>query len=468
MTYNRVPLLKPDPSIGPGVLVPDEENWEKTPGLGRVEALRVRMSGLPSPPKHRPPTSAETFVDALEPLVHSIERVERHCRPDAPRDIYRVDFQTFPDRSPITKPITLSTILLIRGEDGGLWAQDYMFRLRFDGGASSQREASDAIAGLVGTIGAPAPRTQVFTYETELDDAEQPIWHSHIERGRGSVLIHPLPLLQFLAEFLPTYSDLGEVDYTGEVPESDGVIASQLRDSNAGPPAHPPVTDRLVLGGTHGACSTRKVEGAVRIIDPDNPPESVEGGTILVAPSVDEGCSEVLRSADGVVIEDVDREGQSLAKHQSTQVIAGADGATSVLADGQEFIMKQRGWVLNAIPSLPATDNIGEIRELQGLPASRGKVTAPVRVVDDIAPEATPRNGILVTKRTTPAMVPYLDRRHAPAVIADTGGAASHAAIVAREMGIPAVVGVGNARDELHTGDVVTVDGEMGTVEFSR
>ena len=54
----------------------------------------------------------------------------------------------------------------------------------------------------------------------------------------------------------------------------------------------------------------------------------------------------------------------------------------------------------------------------------------------------------------------------AGAVITDVGAPLSHAAIVARELGIPAVVGCGNATAVLRTGDRVRVDGGRGTVEI--
>jgi rifampicin phosphotransferase len=53
----------------------------------------------------------------------------------------------------------------------------------------------------------------------------------------------------------------------------------------------------------------------------------------------------------------------------------------------------------------------------------------------------------------------------AAAVVTDVSAPLSHAAIVARELGIPAVVGCGNATTLLHTGDRVRVDGSHGTVE---
>lgn len=56
------------------------------------------------------------------------------------------------------------------------------------------------------------------------------------------------------------------------------------------------------------------------------------------------------------------------------------------------------------------------------------------------------------------------DFPRAAAIITDIGAPLSHAAIVAREFGIPAVVGCGNATTLLKTGDMVTVDGARGTV----
>lgn len=70
---------------------------------------------------------------------------------------------------------------------------------------------------------------------------------------------------------------------------------------------------------------------------------------------------------------------------------------------------------------------------------------------------------ILVTTVTNIGWTPIFPR--AAAVVTDVGAPLSHAAIVARELGIPAVVGCGNATMRLHSGDRIRVDGEKGTVE---
>jgi pyruvate,water dikinase len=69
---------------------------------------------------------------------------------------------------------------------------------------------------------------------------------------------------------------------------------------------------------------------------------------------------------------------------------------------------------------------------------------------------------VLVAPVTNPAWTPLFQR--AIAVVVDTGGAASHAAIVAREYGIPAVMGTMNGTKELEDGQWIQVDGSRGLV----
>ncbi|HWM06329.1 MAG TPA: PEP-utilizing enzyme [Actinophytocola sp.] len=100
---------------------------------------------------------------------------------------------------------------------------------------------------------------------------------------------------------------------------------------------------------------------------------------------------------------------------------------------------------------------------VRGVPASGGRVTAPVRVVRGPAEFGTLRDGeILVCPYTNPAWTPLFQR--AAAVVVDAGGSGSHAAIVAREYGIPAVMGTGNGTTVLTDGQLVTVDGDAGAV----
>ncbi|GAA5138821.1 PEP/pyruvate-binding domain-containing protein [Pseudonocardia adelaidensis] len=98
-----------------------------------------------------------------------------------------------------------------------------------------------------------------------------------------------------------------------------------------------------------------------------------------------------------------------------------------------------------------------------GTPASGGRATGPVRVIREAAEFGRLRSGdVLVCPYTNPSWTPLFQR--AAAVVVDTGGSGSHAAIVAREYGIPAVMGSATGTSLLVDGQVVTVDGDTGRV----
>ena len=101
---------------------------------------------------------------------------------------------------------------------------------------------------------------------------------------------------------------------------------------------------------------------------------------------------------------------------------------------------------------------------ITGFPGAAGVVEGIARVLR--TPEDAAQFGdgeILVSTVTNIGWTPIFPR--AAAVVTDVGAPLSHAAIVARELGIPAVVGCGNATMRLHSGDRVRVDGSNGTVE---
>jgi phosphohistidine swiveling domain-containing protein len=100
-----------------------------------------------------------------------------------------------------------------------------------------------------------------------------------------------------------------------------------------------------------------------------------------------------------------------------------------------------------------------------GMPGSAGQVEGRVRRLDrpEDGNELEPGE-ILVTKQTNIGWTLFFPR--AGAVVTDVGAPLSHAAVVARELGIPAVVNCGDATARLHTGDRVRVDGVTGVVEI--
>ncbi len=99
---------------------------------------------------------------------------------------------------------------------------------------------------------------------------------------------------------------------------------------------------------------------------------------------------------------------------------------------------------------------------LVGTPASAGTVTAPARVVLDPVGAHLEPGEVLIAPSTDPGWTPLF--LTAGALVMEMGGANSHGAVVAREYGIPAVVGVPGATALIETGEIVTVDGAAGQV----
>ena len=115
---------------------------------------------------------------------------------------------------------------------------------------------------------------------------------------------------------------------------------------------------------------------------------------------------------------------------------------------------------LLAIPSqVQAEENV----LLRGTSGSPGVAQGPAKIVRDVSEFGKLQAGdVLVAPVTNPAWTPLFQR--ATAVVVDTGGAASHAAIVAREYGVPAVMGTMNGTKELKDGQWIQVDGSRGLV----
>ena len=103
---------------------------------------------------------------------------------------------------------------------------------------------------------------------------------------------------------------------------------------------------------------------------------------------------------------------------------------------------------------------------LRGLSVGQAVVSGPVCLIDSARDiDRFVDGAVLVTPTTDPDWVPIMKR--AAAIITDHGGRTSHAAIVSRELGLPAIVGTGNATDLLHDGQEVTVscaEGDEGIV----
>ncbi|NET55185.1 MAG: response regulator [Symploca sp. SIO2E6] len=112
---------------------------------------------------------------------------------------------------------------------------------------------------------------------------------------------------------------------------------------------------------------------------------------------------------------------------------------------------------------------IGFTPELvRGLAAAGGKVTAPAQVIvsEQQNPEAVIPGRILVTQMITPDWIPWL--RQAAGIITEQGGITSHGAIIARELGIPAVVQVSDITQLIDNGELILLDGNQGEVHKLR
>ena len=126
--------------------------------------------------------------------------------------------------------------------------------------------------------------------------------------------------------------------------------------------------------------------------------------------------------------------------------------------------LETRGAVLPALMSHDTQVQSATVDSdsVQGLGCCSGVVRAPVRVVTDPRREALQPGEILVAQHTDPGWIALFC--NASGIIVERGSLLSHSAIVAREMGIPAVVAVDNVMSWLQTGDVVEMDGASGRI----
>ncbi|MBQ3007910.1 MAG: phosphoenolpyruvate synthase [Clostridia bacterium] len=104
--------------------------------------------------------------------------------------------------------------------------------------------------------------------------------------------------------------------------------------------------------------------------------------------------------------------------------------------------------------------------EMLGVPCSNGVVEGEAYVVTDVKKASNVRDKILITKMTDPGWVFLL--AEAKGVVSEKGSLLSHTAIISRELGIPAVVGIDNLMSTVKSGDTVRLDGATGVVKIIR
>jgi pyruvate,water dikinase len=183
-----------------------------------------------------------------------------------------------------------------------------------------------------------------------------------------------------------------------------------------------------------------------------------------------------IRAADDIFFLEKDEIDQGVMRLQSSITL---DDLSDRVADRKAFLEKAAQ--VTPPPMMPLKKRVMGVKTevfvaasgesqmgntLKGVATNAGKVTAPARVLhgpedfDQMKP-----GDVLVAGTTTPAWTPLFAM--ASAVVTDIGGPLSHGSIVAREYGIPAVMGTGVATKRIQSGQLITVDGSAGTVTLA-
>ena len=214
-------------------------------------------------------------------------------------------------------------------------------------------------------------------------------------------------------------------------------------------------------------------------VSPDNYVVDRETGEVLETTVADKKIEMVKDPDTGKTIEreveDDRRKAQVLDKSEIEKLVDIGERAENhyddpqdiewAIIDGEVYMLQSRPITTiseGATESAAADGNGGDVL-VKGLGASPGIASGPVRIVRKLDQlDKVGEGDIIVTEMTTPDMVPAMKR--ASGIITDVGGMTSHAAIVARELGAPAVVGTGDGTEILGDGQVVTLDGDKGTV----
>ena len=138
-----------------------------------------------------------------------------------------------------------------------------------------------------------------------------------------------------------------------------------------------------------------------------------------------------------------------------------------MMYDAQKKLVCASGDALKGVLANLGLQAEEKIQLLQGAAASKGVAAGPVVIVKGVKDLPSVRKGdVLVAVTTHPDYVPAMQK--ACAIITEEGGVTSHAAIVARELGIPCVVGTKTATKVLNRGDRVEVDGTHGTIRVLK
>jgi pyruvate,water dikinase len=213
--------------------------------------------------------------------------------------------------------------------------------------------------------------------------------------------------------------------------------------------------DRYVVEKATLAIRRREVHHKELVIE-----YAPDGGTQQRMLSEEEAVRPVLSDEEVVAVAEL---GRRIEKHygspQDTEWAFDPDGALWMLQSRPITTLHDEppAGAVEAQPSAPQTVL------LRGLGGAPGSASGAARVLTSLAESASLSDGdVLVTHMTSPDWLPLM--RRAAAIVTDSGGMTCHAAIVSRELGIPCVVGTGEATRKLRDGELVTVDATRGIV----
>jgi pyruvate,water dikinase len=233
-------------------------------------------------------------------------------------------------------------------------------------------------------------------------------------------------------------------------------------------------TDRVVVEAAFGQGEV-VVSGSV---EPDTYVVSKDDGTIL-SRRTGVKSFKIVRGPDGrdqrIELDEAQAQAQVLTDDEIREIAAIAVRSENhagcpqdtewAIADGKTYIVQTRPITTLSRAGKPAADSHEVL--IQGLPAVPGVASGIVRVLTDVHDGGRLQDGeVLVAAMTNPDWLPTM--RRAAALVTDTGGMTCHAAIVARELKVPCIVGARTATRDLTDGMVVTVDGTHGRVLAGR
>ncbi|MDE3131170.1 MAG: phosphoenolpyruvate synthase, partial [Acidobacteriota bacterium] len=246
----------------------------------------------------------------------------------------------------------------------------------------------------------------------------------------------------------PSTGDLGRLVIEGSFGLGEAVVSGQVSP------------DRYVVEKSTLAVVAREVHHKELVIEP------LPGGGTATRPTSElEAHRAVLTDSEVLAVAAM---GRTIEQHYR----APQDTEWAFDPEGNLWFLQSRPITTlgsaTASPREPAPVTDGDTAAaghllLRGLGGAPGCADGAVRILTTLADASKLGSGdVLVTHMTSPDWVPLM--RRAAAIVTDSGGMTCHAAIVSRELGIPCVVGTGEATRKLRDGELVTVDATHGVV----